>query len=201
MDLLKKKLLDFVPSQVTPIIILIILTTKIKKNDIVQQILSLFFFSQSRRFADRHEDLTIIFFCTLLQKKYLKRYILANIILVLLFLQLETHATYYQLQNAYKNSTVNNSVGIINITFAKDLNIDLYISIFYHLKHARLQSLSVPVELRQTHRFLVLLLISGAVSVNLGPLKYPCGNKICHTTVAKNHRAILCESCFYLVAH
>ena len=60
----------------------------------------------------------------------------------------ETHATYYQLQNAYKNSTVNNSVGIINITFAKDLNIDLYISIVYYLKHARLQPLSVPAELR-----------------------------------------------------
>lgn len=43
----------------------------------------------------------------------------------------------------------------------------------------------------------MLLLNSGDVSVNLGPLKYPCGNKKCHTTVAKNHRAVLCESCFY----
>ena len=109
----------------------------------------------------------------------------------------ETHATYYQLHNAYKNSTVNNSVDIINITFAKDLNIDLYISTFYHLKHARLQSLSVPVELRQSHIFLVLLLISGDVPVNPSPSKFSCGNKKCHTTVAKNYRAVLCESCFY----
>ena len=39
---------------------IIILTIEINndnnKNDIVWQILSLFFFSQSRRFADRHEE-------------------------------------------------------------------------------------------------------------------------------------------------
>ena len=35
------------------------------------------------------------------------------------------------------------------------------------------------------------------MSVNPGPSTYPCGNKKCHTTVAKNHRPVLCESCFY----
>ena len=94
-------------------------------------------------------------------------------------------------------STVESRVDFLNITFANDLNIDRCLSIFYHLKHNRVQPLSVPVKLRQGHRFLVLLLISGDVSVNPGPSKQPCGSNACHTTVAKTHRAVLCEACLY----
>ncbi|CAG2192289.1 unnamed protein product [Mytilus edulis] len=55
---------------------------------------------------------------------------------------------------------------------------------------------SIPVEFKQRHhRLLILLVISGDISLNPGPAKHPCGH--CYKAVAKNHRAVLCEACNY----
>ncbi|VDI02709.1 Hypothetical predicted protein [Mytilus galloprovincialis] len=47
--------------------------------------------------------------------------------------------------------------------------------------------------------FLAFLLIitSGDIQTNPGPIKYPCG--VCSKPVAKNHRALECDSCTYWV--
>ncbi len=45
---------------------------------------------------------------------------------------------------------------------------------------------------RQTRNLSVLLLVlSGDIEMNPGPVKYPC--KICEKPVAKNHRAVMCD--------
>jgi hypothetical protein len=68
--------------------------------------------------------------------------------------------------------------------------------LFYHVKHSRINPPSVPVEFKQRiHRLLIILIISGDISLNPGPVKNPCG--LCAKPVAKNHRAVLCEGCNY----
>ena len=39
----------------------------------------------------------------------------------------------------------------------------------------------------------LILIISGDVEPNPGPVQYPCG--CCHRPVASNHRAVLCDKC------
>ena len=80
-----------------------------------------------------------------------------------------------------------------NITLTNDLNLDIYNVMFYHLKHGRFKPLSIPIELNCKHHrlFIIIILCSGDISLNPGPIKYPCGK--CYKPVAKNHRAIFCE--------
>jgi hypothetical protein len=80
-----------------------------------------------------------------------------------------------------------------NIILANDLNLDIYNVMFYHLKHGRFKPLSIPIELNSKHHrlFIIIILCSGDISLNPGPIKYPCGK--CYKPVAKNHRAIFCE--------
>ncbi|CAG2224032.1 unnamed protein product [Mytilus edulis] len=89
-----------------------------------------------------------------------------------------------------------NSTGTYNVTLANDLDIEFHFMIFYHIKHSRRCPPSIPVEFKQRHhRLLILLVISGDISLNPGPAKHPCGH--CYKAVAKNHRAVLCEACNY----
>ena len=64
---------------------------------------------------------------------------------------------------------------------------------FYHLIHWRFKPLSIPIELHCKHHrlFIIIILCNGDISLNPGPMKYPCGR--CYKAVAKNHRAIYCE--------
>jgi hypothetical protein len=56
--------------------------------------------------------------------------------------------------------------------------------LFYHVKHSRINPPSVPVEFKQRiHRLLIILIISGDISLNPGPVKNPCG--LCAKPVAK----------------
>ncbi|XP_063420709.1 uncharacterized protein LOC134705924 [Mytilus trossulus] len=89
-----------------------------------------------------------------------------------------------------------NSTGTYNVTLANDLDIEFHFMIYYHIKHSRRCPPSIPVEFKQRHhRLLILLVISGDISLNPGPAKHPCGH--CYKAVAKNHRAVLCEACNY----
>jgi hypothetical protein len=46
--------------------------------------------------------------------------------------------------------------------FANDLYIDIFTTLFYHLKHNRIVPLSIPVEFKQRHhRLLLILILSG----------------------------------------
>lgn len=78
------------------------------------------------------------------------------------------------------------------ISLAPDLEIDIYNILFYHVKHSRSQPLSIPSTLRKEHYRLVILIIRGDISMNPGYKKKPVW-----ATVAKNHRAVLCEGCYY----
>ena len=81
------------------------------------------------------------------------------------------------------------SVSAYEVTFANDLYIDICTTLSYHLKHSRIVPLSIPVELKRIyHRLLLILILSGDISVDLGPPKHPCG--YCYKSVAKNHRAV-----------
>jgi hypothetical protein len=55
---------------------------------------------------------------------------------------------------------------------SKNLYIDILTTLFYHLKHNRIVPLSIPVECMQRHhRLLLILILSGDISVNPGPQK------------------------------
>jgi hypothetical protein len=53
------------------------------------------------------------------------------------------------------------------VTFANDLYIDIFTTLFYHLKHNRIVPLSIPVEFKQRHhRLLLILILSGDHSMS-----------------------------------
>jgi hypothetical protein len=82
--------------------------------------------------------------------------------------------------------------------FAKDRPIENCVALYYHIRHTRTVPFSIPIEFkRKQHKLLVLLILSGDVSLNPGPIKYPCGS--CYRPVAKNHRAIYCEVCNFWI--
>ena len=59
---------------------------------------------------------------------------------------------------------------------ASELQLNSYTMLFYHVKHSRINPPSVPVEFKQRiHRLLIILIISGDISLNPGPVKNPCG--------------------------
>ena len=58
-----------------------------------------------------------------------------------------------------------------------------------------LKTNKLVLEFKQRHhKLFTILIISGDISLNPGP-KYPCGK--CSNAVASNHRALLCEACYY----
>ena len=83
--------------------------------------------------------------------------------------------------NYSRDFTLNKlSVSAYEVTFANDLYIDIFTTLFYHLKHNRIVPLSIPVEFKQRHhRLLLILILSGDISVNPGPPKHPCGSSSC----------------------
>ena len=96
----------------------------------------------------------------------------------------------------YDKLMPNSSIVGANLMLASDLQLNSYTMLFYHVKHSRINPPSVPVEFKQRiHRLLIILIISGDISLNPGPVKNPCG--LCAKPVAKNHRAVLCEGCNY----
>ena len=83
-----------------------------------------------------------------------------------------------------------------NVTFSdKFKNIDDLTHIFYFIRHIRTQPPSVPVTIQRRQQLYMLLLVCGDISMNPGPVKNPCG--FCSKPVAKTHRAIYCDGCFY----
>ena len=68
----------------------------------------------------------------------------------------------------------------------------LYISLWYHIKHSRIVPTSIPVNLQHSEYSLLLIIISRDVSLNPGPVRYPCGE--CGRPVASTHRAVYCEA-------
>ena len=87
-----------------------------------------------------------------------------------------------------------------NITLANDLNLDIYNVMFYHLKHGRFKPLSIPIELNCKHHrlFIIIILCSGDISLNPGPIKYPCGKcykpVVGRTNVVVESVIIFCQS-------
>lgn len=55
--------------------------------------------------------------------------------------------------------------------------------------------LSIPINFQKRTHIYLLLLVCGDISLNPGPVKNPCG--FCWKPVAKTHRAIYCDGCFY----
>jgi hypothetical protein len=55
--------------------------------------------------------------------------------------------------NYSRDFTLNKlSVSAYEVTFANDLYIDIFTTLFYHLKHSRIFPLSIPVEYKQRHQ-------------------------------------------------
>lgn len=80
------------------------------------------------------------------------------------------------------------------ISFIPESRVSTTGIIFYHVKHSRYNS--SPIKLHKKYNIrLALLIISGDVALNPGPVKCPCGG--CARPVGKNHRAIYCDSCYF----
>ena len=76
-------------------------------------------------------------------------------------------------------------------TFVKDISISPLESIYFHTRDRR-SRLAEALQPQKCHR-LLLVLLAGDIATNPGPTKFPCG--VCARPVAKNHRALQCESC------
>ena len=97
----------------------------------------------------------------------------------------------------FQNAFAIASTGLAHqIQLAKTKNIDLPTMLCFHLKFSR-RVYSIPMKFRTCIK-IYLLILSGDVEINPGPgklEKIKCGQ--CSKTIAKNHRAVLCESCYY----
>ncbi|XP_060577446.1 uncharacterized protein LOC132734674 [Ruditapes philippinarum] len=80
-------------------------------------------------------------------------------------------------------------------TFAKEIQISPLESIFYHTRDRR-SRLAQALQPQKCHR-LLLIILAGDIATNPGPTKFPCG--VCTKPVAKNHRALQCESCEFWI--
>ena len=78
--------------------------------------------------------------------------------------------------NYSRDLTLNKlSVSAYEVTFANNLYIDICTTLSYHLKHNMIVPLSIHVEFKRIyHRLLLILILSGDISVNTGPHKHPC---------------------------
>ena len=57
------------------------------------------------------------------------------------------------------------------VAFANDLDINMHHVIYYHVKHSRPLHYFVPIEFKQRwQRLMVILFISGDISLNPGPV-------------------------------
>ena len=108
------------------------------------------------------------------------------------------NSTYIR-QNVNTSSTYSHTICIDTNTatlptdylLARDLDINVYTVMCYHMNFSR-RVKSIPVKFSFNHR-LIILLLSGDVALNPGPVKIPCGK--CKRPVAKNHRALKCYLC------
>lgn len=67
------------------------------------------------------------------------------------------------------------------VTLANDLHVDNHSMLFYHMKYSRPPLCFQPINISQRcHRLMIILIISGDISLNPGPVKNPCG--LCHKT-------------------
>jgi hypothetical protein len=62
-----------------------------------------------------------------------------------------------------------------------------------HVKNVKNVEKSIKITKMQSLYGCLILLLSGDVSINTGPTKFPCG--VCSKAVRKNQRGILCEDC------
>ena len=84
----------------------------------------------------------------------------------------------------YDKLMPNSSLVGTNLMVANDMQLNSYAMLFYHVKHSRFNPPSVPVKFKQRiHRLLIILVISGDISLNPGPVKNPC--ELCAKPVAK----------------
>lgn len=82
--------------------------------------------------------------------------------------------------------TISQLSSVHNIDFSIDFSTNInYVSISLH-------AIS-KMRKHQNSLFLIFLLIAGDIESNPGPIKNPCS--ICLKSVAKNHRAVLCDNC------
>ena len=75
--------------------------------------------------------------------------------------------------------------------FAPDIWLDTSTSVYFHLRYIK-RKFGRDVRIHKYYK-LSLLILSGDISLNPGPAKFPCGQ--CYRPVAKTHRAVLCEAC------
>ena len=52
-----------------------------------------------------------------------------------------------------------------------------------------------PIKFQKRTHIYLLLFVCGDISLNPGSVKNPCGK--CSRPLAKNHRAVQCEACYY----
>ena len=90
---------------------------------------------------------------------------------------------------------VSGQTGHVNFGIFDVKPLDKWIQIFYCVKHSRNSPLSIPINFQKRTHIYLLLLVCGDISLNPGPVKNPCG--FCWKPVAKTHRAIYCDGCFY----
>ena len=86
------------------------------------------------------------------------------------------HTSYYNITQSFPTTCSNdymNDVHSYNITLSPNFEINRFVTFFYHIKHSRPKSLSIPINIRKDNFKLVILIISGDVSVNPGPIKNP----------------------------
>ena len=126
--------------------------------------------------------------------------IIFTVVLLLTFFQAEPPLQKINLDRFYDEIPTDNcgklSQTPFEVTLANDINIDFCTMMFYHVKHSRQTPPSIPIELKQRwHRAMIMLALSRDISLNPCPVKYPCG--LCSKSVASNHRAVLCEVCYY----
>ena len=83
---------------------------------------------------------------------------------------------------------------IIKFTTDEKTFVDVEIILFYFIKHQRLVPLSIPIKLDKRTHIYTLLMLCGDICPNPGPVRNPCGQ--CCKPVARNHRAIYCDTCY-----
>lgn len=69
-------------------------------------------------------------------------------------------------------------------------------SAIYHINYATIQHskpTTQPVYRSKDVITVIILLLSGDIQLNPGPVQFPCS--VCQKAVAKNHRALQCDSC------
>lgn len=109
---------------------------------------------------------------------------LVLLISTLLGIATSEHRGYYKSSNGFLNSnrfyaiqTDDQAMNAFEVKFANDLNINLYHIMYYHIKHTRPLNCHIPIEFKQRwQRLLVILVISGDIALNPGPIRFPCGS-------------------------